>query len=347
MLWEDKLRGLIQKACYLVGSTWSPLPNNIYLIVNSVCNARCLMCDIGQKKETTFYNIMTKNKEMSMDLIEKTIKDFYWKPKIRITSTEPLLYSKIEDAIKLYKKSNFFVSITTNGILLDKYIEAVTQWVDELVISIDGPPDVNDKIRGIKSSQKILETIKRLRETRSEKPRIGINTVIMPVNQDHIYDTLKYYRDLADFHVLSHMNYVSESCSRKHNELFPQYPMTPSAIFGISPSDIDVNKLNRELERALGDFDFILIPRIYDKISLSTYYKEPEKPIKQDQKCQIPWRAAQITPNGDVLISTRCFDISMGNIREKSFLEIWNGEKLRKFRKDLLQYKYFLVCNRC
>lgn len=336
------------RICYLLRTTRAPLPRDIFLSVNSVCNARCIMCDVGIKKRSTFYEILTNHGEMSVDLIEKVANEFYWKPRIRITSTEPLLYSKIAYAMALLKERSFFLSITTNGVLLDKYVEKIIKYgLDELIVSIDGPPDLNNKIRGINKTDRIVESLKKLKQIRSDKPRIGINTVIMPVNYNQIYQTVEYYNDLADFHILSHMNYVSEDCTAIHNRLFPQYPMSPSCVFGIRPSLVDVDILSAELEKVLKDFKIILIPKIYSNDLLTKYYKEPKKPIRKDQKCAAPWRTAQIMPNGNILISTRCFNLSMGNLYESSFPKIWNGNKLRNFRKDLLRLKYFPVCNRC
>lgn len=332
----------------MLRTTLAPPPKDVYLIVNSKCNAKCIMCDVGLGINTTFSNIMTKYGEMDLQIIKKTINDLWWKPKIRITSTEPLLYSKIDTAVRLYKKNNFFVSITTNGILLDKYIEKIIQWnLDEIIVSLHGPPLINDKIFQIKVTDKIVASLKNLNKFRSKSLKIGINTVIMPINQNYIYETVNLYRDYVDFYILSHLNFVSEACAKKHNKLFPKYSMSPSTVYGINPQEVDPEKLHYELKRTVMDFDVIIIPKIYDKDSLFIYYKVPEKPLNKNQKCQVPWQCSQIAPTGDVLVSTRCFNISMGNIKNQSFLSIWNGKLLREFRKDLLYFKFFPVCNRC
>ena len=41
-----------------------------------------------------------------------------------------------------------------------------------------------------------------------------------------------------------------------------------------------------------------------------------------------------IGPCGDVF---PCFSYNMGNIRKNSLMQIWNGDKYRKFRRQLQQ----------
>lgn len=58
--------------------------------------------------------------------------------------------------------------------------------------------------------------------------------------------------------------------------------------------------------------------------------------------CTFPFDTAQVTTNGDVYICCPpwCNFYSIGNIYEKSFDEIWNGEKARAFRRQFITGDY-------
>ncbi|HSP05924.1 MAG TPA: SPASM domain-containing protein, partial [Acidobacteriota bacterium] len=60
--------------------------------------------------------------------------------------------------------------------------------------------------------------------------------------------------------------------------------------------------------------------------------------------CNVVWSTMHIGPYGDVF---PCYSYNMGNIRRNSLMEIWNGEKYRKFRKQLQQAGIWRGCIGC
>jgi radical SAM protein with 4Fe4S-binding SPASM domain len=65
--------------------------------------------------------------------------------------------------------------------------------------------------------------------------------------------------------------------------------------------------------------------------------------------CRAAFRGALVKPNGEV---RSCPDewtdgYVLGNIREQSFEDVWNGEKARRFRSVLLRKGSFTGCKRC
>jgi radical SAM protein with 4Fe4S-binding SPASM domain len=53
-------------------------------------------------------------------------------------------------------------------------------------------------------------------------------------------------------------------------------------------------------------------------------------------------------PNGDVVTCRDYPDVVVGNIKEKSILELWNNDKMRGFRNLLKEEGGLLpVCTRC
>ena len=74
-----------------------------------------------------------------------------------------------------------------------------------------------------------------------------------------------------------------------------------------------------------------------------------EEQLKKSRTfCLAPWTHIHTWPNGDVF--TCCMapmEMPVGNLRKNSLKEIWNNEKMRKLRLDLLEGKRVDQCKHC
>ena len=76
-----------------------------------------------------------------------------FQPRIHLSGGEPFVYPEIVDLISYIKKSGLFLAITTNGTFLSKHAEEIIRMnVNRIHISIDGPKEIHDKIRGVKGT---------------------------------------------------------------------------------------------------------------------------------------------------------------------------------------------------
>lgn len=142
------------------------------------CNLRCEYCfaakgDFGQGRKLMTYEIGKKAIDF---LIEKSKNrhnlelDFF--------GGEPLMNMKVVKQIVEYARAqekihnkNFRFTITTNGLLLnDDYIDFINKEMSNVVLSIDGRRDINDKLRvradGTGSYDAIMPKYKKLVEKR-------------------------------------------------------------------------------------------------------------------------------------------------------------------------------------
>lgn len=280
----------------------------------------------------------------------------YFKPFISITSTEPLLYPYILDAVEYVVKSGLKINITTNGFLLKRYAsDLVKKGLQRLTVSLDGPQEIHDSIRGVSGSYRnsiegiqALDSYKKLYN--SEYPQIFVNTTILDINASHL---LKFMRGLPlkMVHQVGFMTMVfcTKELACKHNAVFgDRYLATETCLSGgMNPNNIDVDDLFDELcaiKSKFGDkaaYFFKL-----DRETLRTYFQKPDEFINGN-RCVFPWYTAQITSSGNMVGLTRCYNNSFGNIIDDKFANVWNGEKMRKFRLDLKRHKRFPACTRC
>ena len=340
----------------------APHPSTIYLAVNTRCGFSCKMCDVGMDQyDTQFYKIMSLTKQqprdhLSLDRLKALVDEVrHFTPMIAATSTEPLLYHDIIPLCDYVVKSGLQMLVTTAGLQLEKHAEDLVRvGVQQLWVSIDGPPEVHNDLRGVKQSfEKSVAGIRAVDEWKRRQgrdaPKMGINYALSNYNYHCLEPFMALVHDLPVEHItFSHMNYVTPGTAEAHNARFGHlYPTTVSSVSNADPRKVDVNELWNQITlvktRYPGRAGFG--PDL-DRQGLEDFYFHPEVFVRGD-RCYVPWRAAEIIADGNCVVMTRCFNTSFGNIYEQSFEEIWNGPRYQDFRKNLIVHGSYPACSRC
>lgn len=336
------------------------LPAIIYFCINGTCNLRCKTCDFGFKQGAVSSFLSNVSANPNSELANNEIEDFlstaqYFYPRISVTALEPLLSPKLWPLISYVKKNALKMEVTTNGTLLSRYAERIVRsGLDLLYVSLDGPKDVHDQIRGRKGSfHNAIRGIKNVLEIRGklnvDTPHIKIATTLSAFNAAHLLDLVHVFLSLdIDGISFFHLDFISDEMASEHNKRFPQYPVKPN-IFPIKECLIqDYRTYLHQVEAIklmLLPFPISFHPELNEE-QLAIYYTQPLTPISAN-RCRVPWTMMQITPGGHVVPMTRCADIVFGDIRKQSFDEIWFGEPMSRFREDLIKYGFFPMCTRC
>jgi sulfatase maturation enzyme AslB (radical SAM superfamily) len=316
------------------------------------------MCDVGQQqKGTQFYqNMVASREEIPLGQLKKLIDEVkHFKPIIAITSTEPLLYHDLMDFVRYVVGSGLEIQITTNGYLLQEFAEEIVNLgVNVISVSIDGPSEVHNEIRGRNDSyERAIKGIQRITEHKKKTgknfPEIRMNYSISNFNYKSLTDFFKGIKELEIESIsVSHLNFVTNEMAREHNKEFGSgFPATPSSISSVNLAGIDIDDLYNQIREIKATCQRCTFTPELTRDQLKIFYREPEVFLKKHTCCRIPWNAAQIFANGDVGVSTRCFHIKFGNIYDEKFSNIWNGEKMRNFRNQLLRSGAFPACSRC
>jgi len=342
---------------YYLGQGYSFYPTTIFISINSQCNLKCKMCDVGQRQMgTQFYKNLKTDTELSLERLKSLIdevKNFH--PLIAVISTEPLLYKDLVEFSNYVTSAGLDLQITTNGFLLEKFAdELVKSKLQRLYISIDGPSLIHNSIRGVKGSfEKAYAGIQAVNETKKKMnktyPKLYINYSISDSNYHCLEGFMKTMEDLEIESVtFSHLNYITKSMAKKHNQQYGHIcKATPCCISNTAPLKVDPIILAKQIERVKTKYlNKCLFSPELDEEGIRIFYHEPERFVERN-RCFVPWQVAQIIANGDLIPMTRCFHIVLGNIYEQSFKEIWNGEKYQNLRKILRKYKAFPACTRC
>lgn len=145
------------------------------------CNYNCLYCGAN---DVATEDLDTATTLSLIDEMSKMGTKF-----LLLSGGEPLLRNDIGVIVEYSKKKGFFVSINTNGSLIPDKAKEIEN-VDSVAISLDGPADINDSIRGNDSYKNIIEALK---VARSKNWKLKFSSVLSEKNIDYI----NYILDMA------------------------------------------------------------------------------------------------------------------------------------------------------
>ena len=112
----------------------------LVLSPHSRCNCRCVMCDIWKNPDAA--EISARDLERHMNSIGNM--GVEW---VVFSGGEPLMHSDLFRLCALLRKRSIRVTILSTGLLLERHAAAIAENADDIIVSLDGPRDVHDRIR--------------------------------------------------------------------------------------------------------------------------------------------------------------------------------------------------------
>lgn len=183
--WQKTSRENLPKDCLSA-------PSKVYLELTRRCNLFCKNCYNSSSNKT--------KDELSTEEIFKIIDILSERGcfELRLTGGEPTLRDDFLDIVKYAKDKELFLSLGTNGVWKEGLAEKIiSSGIRNVIISIDGPEDINDGIRGKGSFKKAIESINALNKT---------GNITIKINFTFGKDNLKYLEDVAE---IAYKNKVS------------------------------------------------------------------------------------------------------------------------------------------
>ncbi|MBI9097264.1 MAG: glycosyltransferase [Spirochaetaceae bacterium] len=314
--------------------------------ITNQCNLKCEMCWQTDRKNIT---------QLEKKTIEKTLGELkkHGSPPVYLWGGEPFLHPDFWGIVKMIKTKKMFSIVNTNGLLIKDNIDnIISSQLDMLIISIDGPEDVHDSIRGGKGLfQKVITGIEMLIAERRRKPIIVINSVVTEKNYLYMDKMVelkeKLGADYLEFQFLIFYTPEEKKCYKSQfSQLFNRIPDDVD-FFPDTPGNIDMEMLidNVESVRKKNNRTVRFFPYVLDspeKIRL--YFSNPKKLTQK--KCENIHSSLWVEPNGDVVPCSIFPNYTTGNIAHNTFDEIWNNTKYTEFRSHL-DRDLFSICYKC
>jgi MoaA/NifB/PqqE/SkfB family radical SAM enzyme len=338
-------------------------PTHIVLGVNNFCNLRCVMCDVGTGNSETNFGanlVGAKTRSMPIELFRHIVDEtaaYCPQAHLGLAFTEPLAWRPIGEALAIAREGGLQASVTTNGLLLMRYLDELAHGkCRNLAVSLDGPEAVHDRIRRHAGSyERAVAGIEAL-AVKPGAPDISVYCTITELNVGSLRAFVREMSRLPLKRVgLLHNNFVTADQADGHNALYGALHggalhATASNVFATDPAKIDLELLAAELqeiERTAYPFPVLIQPGLTSAAALETYYRRPETPI--GRSCHDASRILMIDADGEAIpVHGRCFRFPIGNIRDQSLASLWNHEQLADLRRALRKAGGLLpACSRC
>ena len=308
------------------------------LSVHSACNCRCVMCDIW-KANAAKREISADELERHMDGIRRLHVQ-----RVMLTGGEPLLHRNLWALCDRLRSEGINISLVTTGLLVEQHADEIAAVIDELVVSIDGPPDVHDEIRRTRGGfDRIARGLSRL-ATHRERPKVIARSVVQQANHAVLAQTVEAIRALA-VNRLSFLAADVSSTAFNRPEPWDQSRRSEIAVTRelLPALRESIREVERKCEEILAS-GFVAggtgsLQRIYDYYSaLAALSPFPTV------RCNAPWVSAVLEPGGQ--LSPCFFQPAYSAPTHEPFDVMLNAPGARRFRKAL-DVATNPTCQRC
>ncbi len=327
-------------------------PRRVSLTITNACNLRCAMC--GQWSETGYLREPDRGRE------ELTLED--WKRLVDeaashgvswvlIRGGEPFLFRGIMELLEYLRAKGLEVSLDTNGTLLERFAAELAQ-IDgiHMTVSVDGPEEIHDAVRGVKGAfGRIEKGLVALRASGSTIP-VAICFTISRYSNRGLGDMPEVARRLGvGTLVIVPYCYVPEAVGRKYEEELRGLGCRAFSWRGFQHEDsgVDFEEFRRQLRRfreTLGSIE------TYPYMELSedeyrAWFADATTQVGTPE-CRMIEELIDIQPNGEANFCVDFPDYTIGNVRDNTIEELWNGERAERFR-EVRRKGPLAVCYRC
>lgn len=307
----------------------------VTLFPHSRCNCRCAMCDIWKVKE---------RQELTVGDIERWLPE--WRllgvRRVVLSGGEPLLHSHLWDLLEPLRAAGIGITILSTGLLLARDAASLVRFCDDVVVSLDGPRDMHDRIRNVpRAFDRLAEGVAAVRAADSRVALTGRCTV-QRENCRELCATVEAAHEIG----LDRISFLAADVTSEAFNRPGGWDRERAAAVALAAEDLPA--LRAQIE-ALGGTDFAsgFIAETREKLRrrLAGYFaallglgKFP--PVE----CNAPWVSGVVESDGT--LRPCFFHAPLGNARESGFEAILNSPSAVAWRRGL-DVATDETCRRC
>ncbi len=300
-----------------------PQLKHLIVHVTNHCNFRCRHCfiDFSPKNDLPLERYRSLGKEVGK---------LFW---VDFGGGEPFLRKDLVDIVASFNCE--VLTIPTNGYFIDRVLKMTKEIVDRvegeitIVLSVDGLKGLHDKIRETGSWDRLWETFRELRKIKGI--RVKINTVLCKENFDQIIPLMEeVYSHRPDFHSIILL---------RGNPIDPTFSL---------PELAELRQIQEKIFEILGQYSYghnsakSRVLRNYHRFQWNTSLLTIERQT-QVVPCIGGLGHAVVMGNGDIQPCEMLDPI--GNIRDRSWEEVWNSFARKQQRRSIQRKECYCTHN--
>ncbi|RPI32223.1 MAG: radical SAM protein [Chloroflexota bacterium] len=333
-------------------------PTSISFTITNACNLRCQMC--GQWSEEGYIQNDKSGLRQNLALADwKRLVDEladHHVTSLLIRGGEPFMYPGIIELLAYIHSRGMFIAIDTNATLLKDFAGSLLEIGNiHLTVSVDGPEEIHDQVRGVKGSfrrtREGLERLSELEKSSSNKISRSICFTISPFSIAGLGQMPEVARSLGIKVVtIVPYYYVPEAVGKMYEKEL-QESLGCHAFtwrgFHHETSGVSFEEFQEQYHQYLATLGDIYN---YPYMSLTEdeyreWFAGPLTPVLR-LPCSNVEKLIDIQPGGEANFCVDFPDYSIGNVRDASIEALWNGEKAARFR-EYRRKTPLPVCYRC
>ncbi|MEX0822260.1 MAG: radical SAM protein [Rhodothermales bacterium] len=300
------------------------------------CDCRCVMCDVWKADgagETMMEDDLTPHLESFRRLRVR---------RVVLSGGEALMHPNIWKLCKMLRDLRIKLTLVTSGQRLADCATDVGKWCDEVVVSLDGSPQIHDRVRQVEGAFDGLQRGIRALRTAAPKLNVTAQTVLQRMNYHEIGRIIETARQLS----VDSLNFRAVDIS---SDAF-QRPVPWEGIGRVALTPEETKHFELVVEAVLRTHrdeiasDFV-VQRPEDIRGFVRYFRAlNDADSFPEPVCNAPWVSAVIETDGSVRPCT--FHRPIGHLREGPLESIVNGDEATRFREEL-DMSTNPICRRC
>jgi len=309
----------------------------LVIFPHNQCNCRCVMCDIWRIRQAQ--EIMPSDLEEQLTSFRKL--GVRW---VVFSGGEPQLNEKWNYLARIVRSAGSRVTLLTAGLLLKSQAQIVADSVDDVIVSLDGPPALHNHVRRIPDAfEQMSEGVRALRQIRPDMP-VRARCTVQKANHRMLRAVIVAAKEIS----LTSISFLAaDLTSSAFNH--PQ-GWLPDRVNRVALMPEEADALAAEVERLIeehhADMESGFVVESPDKLRriVQHFRAHIGRAESVAPRCNAPWVSAVIESSGDV---RPCFfHPVIGNIHRKVLEEVINSPEALQFRSTL-DVASNEICRRC
>ena len=308
----------------------------LILFPHNRCNCRCVMCDIWKDPGS---------REISAAELERHAAGIRalgveW---VVFSGGEPLMHSDLFRLCAILRGLGVRITILSSGLLLARWAGQIVAHADEVIVSLDGPPQVHDQIRRVTGAFDCLSAgVRALHRFDAAFP-VAARCTVQKLNHTKLCDTV----DAASAAGLQFISFLAADL--RSSAFNRPGGWSDRRRFEIALTASEADALEEEVERLICRADALnpgFVRESPVKLRRIVHHFRAELGLAPHvaPACNAPWVSAVVETDGTV---RPCFfHEPIGTIKDSTLATVLNSPAAVRFRESL-DVATSPVCRQC